>query len=375
MKKILRKVILSSSSRKILKSLNRYILDYDEFTKDSGDDREEVEGLFNHYDAGSLFKIHKDWFQNIANVEATKLRQYILTDQNINLKDFPNAVLIRDVKSLDLSQIRESIFYIYFQCDSDARDSLKIINDNGGKFIPHLGFENTSYRFINSLALKALKRTWEKRKRLSHLNIIVHENVCEAIEITKQIEGDYVEIGVFKGSSASTALNYIDVCQEINSIKPRKVWLLDTFDGFNYLDSDTSADVIWKGTHKLFGVEDTKSFLRETFNHVKTNYELVESNICEKDLPLNLHKIAVANIDVDLYEPTLAALKKVAPLIQPGGIIISEDPACTPALYGAYLALNEFLETSLGKEFISVFKTGQYFLIRKKFDREENKFS
>jgi hypothetical protein len=73
----------------------------------------------------------------------------------------------------------------------------------------------------------------------------------------------------------------------------------------------------------------------------------------------------VANIDVDLYEATKVALERVAPLVVLGGIIICEDPASTPGLYGAYVAMHDFLEGNEdGRKFLPVFKGGQYFLIK-----------
>ena len=67
-------------------------------------------------------------------------------------------------------------------------------------------------------------------------------------------------------------------------------------------------------------------------------------------MPADITKIALANIDVDMYDATLAGLRKVAPLIEPRGIIICEDPASTPGLYGAFVAMEEFLASEVGKE-------------------------
>ena len=47
-------------------------------------------------------------------------------------------------------------------------------------------------------------------------SLTTHENICEALEITKDMEGDYVEVGVYKGGTALTALNYL---HKINSKK------------------------------------------------------------------------------------------------------------------------------------------------------------
>jgi len=73
---------------------------------------------------------------------------------------------------------------------------------------------------------------------------------------------------------------------------------------------------------------------------------LIQNNICKDDLPKEIEKIAVANIDVDMYEPTLVALNKVSDLVVKGGVVIVEDATSTPCLYGAYLAMEEFLEFS-----------------------------
>ena len=177
--------------------------------------------------------------------------------------------------------------------------------------------------------------------------------------MTRNVPGDYVEVGVYLGGSACTALNYLDAIGSKN----RKVWLLDTFDGFNYLEAGESPDALWAGTHGLLGVSETMAFIKLTLADIDCEFELVETNICTKQLPEPIQSIAVANIDVDMYEPTLAAYMKVAPLIQSGGIIIAEDPASTPGTYGALVAMHTFLESPAGQRFKVVFKQGQYFLI------------
>ena len=318
---------------------------------------------FERFDLNKLFK--RTQYQTNSLSPSRFERTYLITDQ-----EFPDTItskfdkVIGSLEALEDAEIKGSAFYIYFLCDSDALPILTRIRCAGGKFIPPLNFSRTFYRFTNRLAFNSLKRTWSKEDRISHLKLPVHENICEALEITKDVEGDYVEIGVYLGGSALTAMNYIAEAGRVLQRPKRKCWLLDTFDGFNYLEATMSPDVIWEGTHKLYGVEKTMDHIEETLRDVGVPFELVKANICASDLPPSINKIAVANIDVDMYDATLAALNKVAPLIQPGGIIIAEDPTETPGLYGAYLALNEFLESSVGKHFISLFKEGQYFLIR-----------
>lgn len=292
---------------------------------------------------------------------------YILTDRDELKRLTPKlGPVINDLKNLSDDQIANAVFYIYFTYDSDALPMLQEIKDKGGSFVspsPVL-VNKTSYCFgINRLAHQAMIKTWSC-PNVSHLNVEVHQNICEALDITRHLSGDYLEIGVYKGGSALTALNFIDEMSEQNLMLPRHCWLLDTFDGFVYEEAAHSIDVIWNRTHRLSGVELTQQNIRKNFASVKTPYSLHARNICKDDLPVDIGPIVVANIDVDMYEATLEALNKVSDHIVPGGIIICEDAASTPALYGAFLAMEEFLNTVEGKKYIKVFKGGQYFLIK-----------
>jgi hypothetical protein len=323
--------------------------------------------LFNRFDASKLF-------QDIPNDEASlnrrrfsHVKSYIVTDQLLPAawKNIFHAEIVK-LENLTEEQIKNGIFYVYFLSDSDAYKVLRRIKDLGGKYIPHLNYSKTNYRYVDRLALHALKNTWSQSRRLSHLNLLTHENICEALSITKDIEGDYVEIGVYLGGSALTALNYLDqvAVVEKGTQATKKAYLLDTYNGFNYEEAFASSDIRWAGTHVLYGVDKTIEYIHNTLSDVNTEYELIVSNICRDDLPSSIIKISVANIDVDMYEPTLDALFKVAPRMSLGGIIICEDPASTPGLYGAYLAMMEFLDSGPGKSFIRVFKGAQYFLIK-----------
>ena len=217
--------------------------------------------------------------------------------------------------------------------------------------------------------MNALLKTKDKIHRISHFNYddpIIHENICEALNLTKNIEGDYVEIGVYKGGSALTALNYLQLQIQNNLLNnQKKAWLFDTFTGFDYEAAENSSDISWNNTHQLLGQEETINYIKETFNDITINYELIPLNICTNELPSSINKIAVANIDVDMYDAVFDALLKVHPLISTGGIIICEDATATPGLYGAYVALQNFLEKICPNQYIKIFKKGQYFLIKK----------
>jgi hypothetical protein len=273
--------------------------------------------------------------------------------------------VIHSLDEIEEAAISGATFFVAFECDSDAIDPLNRIIKAGGRFLAPTIFGKTSYRFANRLAFEAMKKTWDKASRLSHLTPEVHENVCEALELTRNVEGDYVEIGVYKGGSALTAMNYMDL-QRREGAPERKAWLLDTFDGFTYEAAQKSADRGWVGSLRLWGVEETKKYLAETFCDVETPYELIASDICADNIPQGLKKASVVNVDVDLFDATAAGLAKFAPVVSPGGVMVCEDPTCTPGLYGAYIAMKLFLDSPAGQEFTPIFKTGGYLLLKNK---------
>jgi len=184
-------------------------------------------------------------------------------------------------------------------------------------------------------------------------------NLCQAIESTKNIEGDIVEIGVYRGSSSSVILKYLE---RANIQKP--VWLFDTFEGFFYQEAQESIDKIWKSTHETEGYDIISKRLRDRAPG-RHNLTIDKLNIISNDLPLEIKKIAMCNIDVDMFEAVESALNKVAPLMAIGGIMICEDAGHTPALIGARLALDNFLISEQGTKFTSVHtESGQAFLIK-----------
>ena len=194
---------------------------------------------------------------------------------------------------------------------------------------------------------------------MSHLNISIHENICEAINITKNISGHYVEYGVFMGGSALTAVNMLDALG-----LRRQCWFLDTYDGFISEEESGSVDLAWDGELKLFGRAETMKHVTSVLSNAKTPYFVLENNVLENELPAAIDQIAVANIDVDQYEPTLKALERVGSKIAVGGIIICEDATSTPGLNGAYLAMDQFMKSPIGAQFVKFHKVSQYFLFR-----------
>lgn len=300
---------------------------------------------------------------------------FILSDIDF---DFSKDIRqIHNIHELNADLISDSLFIPYFESDADSIDQIKVIKQYDGRFYsPCLTIQEngaravppSDYTHINRNAMKAYEDLVKDAEMFGidkiANNIFCkkdHLNIMQAIEITKHLSGDYVEIGVFMGASALAALHFMK-----HSNINRECYFLDTYDGFNYEESKTGIDAFWYKTHKIIGVEDTVNTIRSLFSRFDIRTNVVISNICRDDLPDNINRIAVCNIDVDQHEAVSSALFKVADSIVPYGIIIAEDAGHTPLLYGALLALTEFLESDKGKDFMPIkMESGQTFLIRK----------
>jgi hypothetical protein len=303
---------------------------------------------------------HRERRFSVEEVRKLKDSVFVLTDikafQDMELMLACDGIL-SSLDEMDDDEISESAFYVYFSVDEMCIEPVRRIIACGGMFIPPMQFSKTAYSRIAASVAETLV---ESNAAVGQLfgGEELHENICQAVDMTRDVEGDFLEIGVFTGSSAVTAMTHM----RNRGIK-RKCFLMDTFEGFTYSEAAASADGIWNGTHLMNAVPQ-QAALRQKMEHAGQEYRLVKGNICADDIPGEIEKLALANIDVDMYEATLAALNKVAPLIQPRGVIICEDPTGTPGLYGAFVAMADFLRSEQGGKFARVFLRTQYFLIK-----------
>jgi len=270
---------------------------------------------------------------------------------------------IRDIKDIK-DDLKKYIFVLFYTNDSDYEKPLELIRKSSGVFYA-IPIEKPVAEFKDKN--KRVKKTLERTKNdvlkynLSKFDSDDFQNIMQAIEITREVKGDYLEIGVYKGSSALAALYYM----KDSNIK-RSCWFLDTYEGFSYSAAENSFDRRWFKTHKLWGKNKTVVNIKKLLARTKIPNKVIATDICFDNLSRGIKSIAVCNIDVDMYDAVLASLSKTAPLIERGGIIIAEDYGHTPGLIGAHLAVKNFLLSNLGKFFTPIYmESGQLFLIKK----------
>jgi hypothetical protein len=166
--------------------------------------------------------------------------------------------------------------------------------------------------------------------------------------IENNIEGDIVEIGVWRGGSM---LSMILTLEELNVFN-RTIHLYDTFDG---MTEPTENDKFFNGVTALdftrihYNTDDISEMCKISLNEVQNN---INSNSNYPKELINYHvgdilkanyfpnKIAVLRLDTDWYESTKFELDNFYDKVSTGGIIIVDDYG---AWVGAKKAVDDFL--------------------------------
>lgn len=321
----------------------------------------------------SLYHIFCNAAQNTMNTFITDKISKDLVLYSINKlhRIFPNKKLLfltdtnyevlncTKIKTDDIETYKQNDDYIYvvgYNKDFLALDAIKKLSSLNLKYqIIEQASPITRYFQVDKIAMDTLIDEAGRLDKLPHFCPIDFENIFQALVQTKNLIGDYVEIGTFQGASARATLNYMKRAG-IN----RKTYFIDTYEGFTYEEAKNSKDACWQNTHTETSVEQVTNFLSGY-----KNINIVKSNIISDELPSEIKDIAVANIDVDMYDAIKASLYKVKDKIVQNGIILMEDFGHTPWLIGAQKAFFEFIEENQN-EFITLLGSGsQMFLIKK----------
>jgi hypothetical protein len=160
---------------------------------------------------------------------------------------------------------------------------------------------------------------------------------------TKNIPGEIVECGVFKGTSLIRFASYRNFYKK----QTKKIIGFDTFGKFPSAGFSKDINVRKKFVQQSGNQSIAKKQLEKILKHKKIgmNVELVKGDI-RKTIIEYLEeypklKISLLNLDVDLYEPSKVILENFYPRMTKGGIIILDDYGVFP---GETKAVNEFIK-------------------------------
>lgn len=160
------------------------------------------------------------------------------------------------------------------------------------------------------------------------------------LDRTREVEGCIIEVGCAGGATACFLNRHMrDVGIE------KDYYCVDTFAGF------LPEDVAYERRERKKESEDFTGFQVNSLKSVKYTLAL---NGCERVVPISADAkeykppgaVSFALVDVDLYRPTLAALRNLWPSVSAGGMVVVDDCWPNQMFDGALQACNEFCAES-----------------------------
>ena len=220
---------------------------------------------------------------------------------------------------------------------------------------------------IKNLIKKILEKFSYEIKKIKKINILLFNSkeinnfeeyyqICkkESLNVSKErfvslyqsvnyiykndIEGDFVECGVFMGGSAMMISFALKEFEKINT-SVKNLWLYDTFEGManptiydenilkekatielkNKTKKENSKDIWAYSSIDYVKQNITKTYIKP--ERVKYIKGLVEETLIKK----KPKKISLLRLDTDFYQSTKKELEELYPLLERGGILIIDD--------------------------------------------------
>ena len=176
-----------------------------------------------------------------------------------------------------------------------------------------------------------------------------------------EVPGVIVDIGVYRGASSFT---WAKLCEIFCPTDVRKrVYGFDTFEGFPSLAAEDGAENpgqdVRAGGYAAGGTTEADLRLaREAMNHDRHLAHVERLEFIKGDVAATLPsfvqqqgqglRIALLNLDADIYEPTRVALDQLVPLLSPGAIIVLDEYG-VPTWPGESRAVDEYFVQRFGR--------------------------
>jgi hypothetical protein len=160
---------------------------------------------------------------------------------------------------------------------------------------------------------------------------------CVEAVLSKEIPGDFIETGVWRGG----ATIFMRAILKVHGAKDRLVWVADSFEGLPKPDAehypqDESFD--FSPYQELaVSLEEVKANFRR-YNLLDDQVRFLPGWFRDTLPQAPIERLAVLRLDGDLYQSTMEALTHLYPKLSVGGYVIVDDyyavPACRQATDG-----------------------------------------
>lgn len=158
-----------------------------------------------------------------------------------------------------------------------------------------------------------------------HWNLLT---VLDAARQARDLPGDFVELGVYRGHTTKFVADYLDF-----AAWDRRWWLYDTFEGVPKDQLDAGRENL---TAAAYGLAFTFEEVQGRFAPYG-NIEVVKGRVPEVFAETCPEKIAFIHIDLNNATAEIGALDALYPKLSPGGVIVFDD-FCWSSSHAQYKA-------------------------------------
>jgi hypothetical protein len=139
---------------------------------------------------------------------------------------------------------------------------------------------------------------------------------CWAAAHAQHLAGDYVECGVYRGGLARAIVDYIDF-----GALDKTFYLFDTFAGI----PDEAISPAERALGRLPGeYDECYTAVCETFRPF-SNVRVIQGVVPEALLQVEIERVAYLSLDMNVYQPEIAAAEHFWPRLASGGVILLDD--------------------------------------------------
>ena len=160
-----------------------------------------------------------------------------------------------------------------------------------------------------------------------------------AVELSRPIEGNIIEFGVWEGASTRVIRDTLLRTRLGSRVNGKRIYACDSFEGLAEAYEHIGAGTFKTDTPNLKGVRIVKGYFEDTLTPA---------------LAKEVGQVSFAHFDADLYSSTKCALEWVAPLLHTGSLLqFDEFGGEDPAECRAFLEWSK--ETGIKTAFIGMF--------------------
>ena len=170
---------------------------------------------------------------------------------------------------------------------------------------------------------------------------IYKNNIEEFLAINKNIEGNYIELGTYKGKGTIIMGNFIK-----NNQLNKKLITFDTFSGYTHLDilkaknEKQRQGLLMNNSTQRWNIDEQMVIDKINNNNIQNIVQIKKGDISETIKDINNNFVSLIFIDCNAYYPAFNALIHLNNQINHGCFIIIDEHT----IGGETQALKEFIE-------------------------------